>query len=158
MAEKISEVLTGAGVLAVALGFAAYAGFGGSLTPPGDSYDLRASFRSAQGINVGTDVRMAGVKIGSVLRLDLNPQTYYADTTFTVKNAVEVPDDSTVVVASEGLLGGNFIEIQPGGSPDSLTPGGEIEDTQSAVGLVELLMKFVGQASSGSDAASKPAP
>jgi phospholipid/cholesterol/gamma-HCH transport system substrate-binding protein len=148
MAENISEVLTGAGVLAVAIGFAAYAGFGGSLAPASGSYELKASFRSVQGISVGTDVRMAGVKIGSVLALDLNPQTFFADARFTVKNTVEVPEDSTVLVASEGLLGGNYVEIQPGGSPMNIDAGGEIEDTQGAVGLVELLMKFVGSASS----------
>lgn len=156
MAENISEVLTGAGVLAAALGFAAYAGFGASLAPQSGSYNLKASFRSVQGVNVGTDVRMAGVKIGTVTRLDLNPQTFYADATFTVKKAISVPDDSTVIIASEGLLGGNFVEVQPGGSPVNLEPGGEVEDTQSAVGLVELLMKFVGKAS-GSDAPAEGA-
>lgn len=158
MAENVSEVLTGAAVLAVALGFAAYAGFGSSLAPQTGNYPLTASFRSVQGVTVGTDVRMAGVKIGSVTRLDLNPKTFYADATFTVRNAISVPDDSTVIIASEGLLGGNFVEIQPGGSPVNLAAGAEVEDTQSAVGLVELLMKFVGKSSGGEGAAGGATP
>ena len=134
MAENITEVLTGAGVLAVALGFAAYAGIGSRLTPDTGSYELTASFRSVDGITIGTDVRLAGVKVGSVARLDLNPATYYADATITVKNAIAIPDDSAILISSEGLLGGNFVEIQPGGSPVNLEPGAEIEDTQGAVG------------------------
>jgi len=161
MAENISEVLTGAGVLAVAIGFAAYAGFGASLVPQTGSYMLKASFRSAQGVGIGTDVRMAGVKIGSVTGLNLNPKTFFADATFSVRNGVDLPDDSTAVIASEGLLGGNYLELQPGGSLTNLAPGTEVQDTQSAVGLVELLMKFVGKASGGDTPAAAggaPAP
>ena len=61
-----------------------------------------------------------------------------------------MPDDSGIIVASEGLLGGNFIEIVPGGSPINLEPGEEIIDTQGAVGLIELLTKFVGAAAGDS--------
>lgn len=143
MAENVTEVLTGAGVLAVAVAFAAYAGLGQGLGTAQGGYDLTASFRSVDGISVGTDVRLAGVKVGSVTRLDLNPESYYADATFTVRNGIAIPDDSTVLISSEGLLGGNFVEIQPGGSPEMLAEGGEIIDTQGAVGLIQLLMKFV---------------
>jgi phospholipid/cholesterol/gamma-HCH transport system substrate-binding protein len=142
-AENVTEVLTGAGVLAVALGFAAYAGLGTRLAPQKDSYELTASFRSVDGVSVGTDVRLAGVKVGTVTRLALNPETYYADATVTVRNGIAVPDDSSILISSEGLLGGNFVEIQPGGSPVMLEAGQEILDTQGAVGLVQLLMKFV---------------
>lgn len=146
MAEEISEVLTGAGVLAVAAVFAVYAGFGHSMTRQPGSYELHASFRAVDGVSVGTDVRMAGVKIGTVTKLGLNPQTYYADASFTIPAGVEIPDDSTVLISSEGLLGGNFVEIQPGGSPTVLAAGGEILDTQGSVGILQLLMKFVGKA------------
>ncbi|MGB3315029.1 MAG: outer membrane lipid asymmetry maintenance protein MlaD [Albidovulum sp.] len=144
MAENVTEVLTGAGVLAAALGFLVYASDGAGLTRATDSYDLTASFRSVEGITVGTDVRMAGVKVGSVTELALNPQTFFADAKFTVKNGIVVPDDSTAVIASEGLLGGAFVEILPGGSPLDLEPGTEIEDTQGAVSVIALMMKFVG--------------
>lgn len=89
-------------------------------------------------------MRLAGVKVGTVTNLALNPETYFADATFTVRDDIEIPDDSTALISSEGLLGGNFLELQPGGSLDALPPGGEIEDTQGAVGLISLLMKFVG--------------
>lgn len=153
MAENITEVLTGAGVLAVALGFAAYAGIAGTLHRESGSYQLHASFRSVDGVTVGTEVRMAGVKIGSVTSLTLNPKTFLADAAFTVKQGIDVPDDSAALISSEGLLGGNFVEIQPGGSPTNYAPDAEIEDTQGAVGLIQLLMKFVGKAAGGDNAA-----
>jgi phospholipid/cholesterol/gamma-HCH transport system substrate-binding protein len=144
VAENVTEVVTGAGVLAAALGFLVYASEGAGLARATDSYDLTASFRSVEGITVGTDVRMAGVKVGSVTELALNPQTFFADAKFTVKNGIVVPDDSTAVIASEGLLGGAFVEILPGGSPMDLEPGSEVEDTQGAVSVIALMMKFVG--------------
>jgi len=143
MAENTSEVIVGAAVLAVAVGFLVYVGQATGFSRQSDDYPLRASFRSAEGISVGTDVRLAGVKIGSVTGLSLNPQTFRADTTVTVPRGIEIPDDSAITVASEGLLGGNFIEIVPGASLTVFEPGAEIEDTQGAVSLVSLLMKFV---------------
>lgn len=144
MAENTTEVLTGTAVLAVAAGFLIYAaGLTGVSTASTDSYPLTASFRSVEGVSVGTEVRMAGVKIGTVTGLDLNAETFRADTFFTVNSGIEIPDDSAISVASEGLLGGNFVEIIPGGSPFNLDPGGEIEDTQSSVSLITLLLKFV---------------
>ncbi|MGB3148752.1 MAG: outer membrane lipid asymmetry maintenance protein MlaD [Paracoccaceae bacterium] len=151
MSENVSEVLAGAGVLLVAGAFALYAGIGGQLAPQSGAYELKASFRSVDGISIGTDVRLAGVKVGAVTGLTLNPETYYADATFTVKDGIAVPDDSSALISSEGLLGGNFLEIQPGGSPDMIEAGGEIYDTQGAVGLIQLLMKFVGNSSSSND-------
>ena len=149
MSENKIEVLVGAVVLAVAAGFLAYmmnaTGIGGSTT---GSYELRASFRSVEGIAVGTDVKMAGVKVGTITALALNPQTFRADARFTVKDGIVLPDDSAILISSEGLLGGNYIEIVPGGSPVDLEPGEEIEDTQGSVSLISLLMKFV--SSSGS--------
>lgn len=156
MAENLTEVLTGAGVLAAALGFLVYASGGEGLTRAGDSYPLTASFRSVEGITVGTDVRMAGVKVGTVTDLKLNPKTFFADARVTVQNGVAVPDDSTIVIASEGLLGGAFVEILPGGSPTDLAPGAEIEDTQGAVSVISLLMKFVGAAAGGDTQTTAP--
>ncbi|WP_085311506.1 outer membrane lipid asymmetry maintenance protein MlaD [Planktotalea arctica] len=143
MTQSKTEVLVGGAVLAVAVGFLTYAaqitGAGGNAA----SYPLTASFRSLEGVNVGTDVRLAGVKIGSVNSVVLNPKTFRADTIILVKEGIEIPDDSAITIASEGLLGGNFVEIVPGGSPFMFEPDAEIEDTQSAVSLVSLLLKFV---------------
>jgi len=109
-----------------------------------DSYRLSASFRAADGITVGTDVRLAGVRVGSVTDLTLNTETFRADVGFTVLDDVEVPEDSTVAISSEGLLGGNFVELLPGGSLEALAEGDEVYNTQSSVSLVTLLLRYVG--------------
>ena len=143
MAYTRAEVLLGAVVLAGALGFAVYAGQSAGLSRGGAGYDLHASFRSLEGVSVGSDVRLAGVKIGTVTGMGLNSDTYRADTTVTIRDGIQIPDDSAIVVSSEGLLGGNFIEIMPGGSLFYFEPGDEIDDTQGAVSLISLLLKFV---------------
>ena len=144
MAENKSEIIAGAVVLAVAVGFVIYAGRLTGATAGGETYELSASFRSADGISVGTDVRLAGVKVGRVTSMALDPATYRAGTTISVTEGVGVPDDSALAISSEGLLGGNYVEILPGGSPIHFEPGDQIEFTQGSVSLVSLLMKFVG--------------
>lgn len=143
MAENTTEVIVGGAVLAAAIGFAIYAGQIAGLSTGGDAYALKASFRSLEGVSVGTDVRLAGVKVGTVTGVALNPQTFRADTAVSVKQGIEIPDDSAIVISSEGLLGGNFVEIMPGGSPFNFKPEDEITDTQGAVSLISLLLKFV---------------
>ena len=143
MSENTTEVFVGGAVLAVALGFLVYAGQATGLSSAQSEYELAASFRSADGVDVGTDVRMAGVKVGRVTGIQLDPTTYRASTVFTVQEGIEVPDDSAVSISSEGLLGGNYVEILPGGSPFYFEAGDEIEFTQGSVSLVSLLMKFV---------------
>ncbi|MFN3992366.1 MAG: outer membrane lipid asymmetry maintenance protein MlaD [Tabrizicola flagellatus] len=158
MSYERAEILAGAAVLAVALGFAVYAARGAGVGAAPDSYALTASFRSAEGVRVGTDVRLAGVKVGTVTDLRLNPETYFADATISMRKDVAVPVDSTILVASEGLLGGTFVEVQPGGALEMLEPGGEIEDTQGAVSLITLLMKFASGGGSGDEAPADEAP
>jgi len=152
MRENPTEVIVGAAVLIAALGFLAYAAQATGLTAPVGTLHLTASFRSVEGVTVGTDVRLAGVKIGAVSAIALDPVSYRAQTVLTLAQAVPIPDDSTAIVASEGLLGGNFIEIMPGGSLDNLTEGAAIVDTQGAVSLLNLLVSVVG------GSADPPAP
>ncbi len=143
MSENTTEVIVGGVVLAAAIGFLVYAGQMTGVTAAASEYPLNASFRSADGVDVGTDVRLAGVKIGRVTAVELDPETFRAQTAFTVRAGIEVPDDSAVAISSEGLLGGNYVEILPGGSPFTLSSGDEIEFTQGSVSLISLLMKFV---------------
>ncbi len=144
MSENVTEVLVGGVVLAAAAGFFAYAAQVGGYQTGGDSYRLSASFRSADGIAVGTDVRLAGVRVGSVTDLTLNAETYRADVGFSVLGDIAVPSDSAAAISSEGLLGGNFVELLPGGSFEYLAADDEIYDTQSSVSLVTLLLRYVG--------------
>ena len=148
MKENKLEVIIGAVVLAVALGFIVFVYQTTSLSLSNSKhYNLIADFRSADGIHVGTDVRLAGVKVGTVSDLSLNVETYRAEAKLAIENQIDIPDDSALTVSSEGLLGGNFIEIIPGASYDYMQPGDEFLATQGSVRLVSLLLKFV----SGSD-------
>lgn len=140
---SLSEIATGGVVLAAAVGFFVFATGPGAL-PQAGTYELTAAFRSAEGIDVGTEVRLGGVQIGTVTGLALNPQTFLAETTFSVAGDIILPDDSAISIASESLLGGSFVEVIPGGSPFNIEAGGEILDTQSSVSLITLLLRFVG--------------
>jgi len=144
MSANSTEVVVGAGVLAAAIAFVVYAGQVSDYSSSAASYPLQASFRSIEGVNVGSDVRLAGVKIGTVSDVTLNQETFRADATVSLQQGIEIPDDSAIIISSEGLLGGSFVEIVPGGSPFFYASGDTIEDTQGSVSLVSLLLKFVG--------------
>ncbi|MBU2982110.1 outer membrane lipid asymmetry maintenance protein MlaD [Lentibacter algarum] len=143
MSENTTEVLVGGAVLAAAIGFVLYTGQAAGFAMQSGGYPLSASFRSLEGVSVGTDVRLAGVKVGTVSDVSLNQETFRADTVLSLQSGIQVPDDSAVVVSQEGLLGGNFVEIVPGGSPFFYAEGDEVLDTQGSVSLISLLLKFV---------------
>ena len=145
MSNSATETVIGAVVLVAAAGFFAFAGKIGGMSAGSDNYELRASFFSAEGVNVGTDVRLAGIKIGSVVGMELNPETYQAETRIAIDREILLPDDSDIKIASEGLLGGTFVEVTPGGSDFMLNDGEEILLTQSAVSLLNLLLTFATQ-------------
>lgn len=142
MANNTVETLIGAVVLCVAGGFLYYASrtadFGG-----GGSYPLIADFYKADGIGTGGDVRVSGVKVGTVDSVTLNEQTFQARVTFAMSEGVKLPSDSSAKIASDGLLGGSYVAIEPGGSEYFLEPGEAIEHTQGSVSLLDLIGKAV---------------
>lgn len=145
MTYNTAEIATGGVVVAAAIAFGIHMlGASGGFGLSGETYPLTASFRSTEGVQVGTDVRMAGVKIGTVSEIDLDVATFRALTEISVRDDVQIPDDSAIVIASEGLLGGNYVEVSPGGSPFNFAAGDEILDTQGTVSLISLLLKYVG--------------
>jgi phospholipid/cholesterol/gamma-HCH transport system substrate-binding protein len=112
-------------------------------------YDVKASFTSVDGVSPGTDVRLNGIKVGTVSSLDLDPATYRAILHFTVRSDVKIPDDSSVKITSAGLLGGEYLAIVPGGSDKMLASGGVLTNTQGSIDLMGLLGRFI-YGSSGS--------
>ena len=149
MQNSIVETLIGAAVIAIAVLFLvfAYSGTGaGSIS----GYDVVAKFSKADGVNIGTDVRLSGIKVGTVSKMALDPKTYNAVVTIALANSVKLPDDSSVRITSEGLLGNQYLSIEPGGSMEVIKPGGEIENTQGSVDLIGLLGKAVFSASGSS--------
>jgi phospholipid/cholesterol/gamma-HCH transport system substrate-binding protein len=143
----IGEILTGAAVLLVAAGFLGIAvAHSGRTTAAG--YKLHASFDHIDGLNPGADVRIAGVKVGNVLDMRVDPKSFLAEVTFSVNDKIHLPKDSAAEITSEGLLGGKFLNLSPGGDAQDIPPGGAVSITQSSVSLEQLLGKFIFSATS----------
>jgi phospholipid/cholesterol/gamma-HCH transport system substrate-binding protein len=140
--RNIAEILTGAVVLLVAAGFLAYA-VANSGRSAVSGYTLYARFEHIDGLGVGADVRMAGVKIGNVSEERIDPQSFQAVVGLTVRNDMKLPKDTAAIITSESLLGGKYLSLQPGGEEAILQPGQTITITQSSVSLEELLGKFI---------------
>jgi phospholipid/cholesterol/gamma-HCH transport system substrate-binding protein len=136
--ENLVEALIGAAVLAVAVWFAAY-GYARTQGGGGSGYELVAKFPQVGGINVGSEVKVSGVKVGAVTAQRLDPKTYQAEVRFTVDKGVRLPIDTIAKITSEGLLGGSYILLSPGGETDFLKPGEQIEQTQGSVDLMGLI-------------------
>ena len=144
MTNNVSETLIGAVVLTVAGAFLYYATQVSGFSTATDQYYLNASFRNVSGLNVGSDVKLSGVKVGTLMSITLNPETYEAVTKVSISDDVLIPDDAEIKVATDGLLGGSYLEITAGGSPFMLEPDGEFVYTQGSVSLLNLLLKFGG--------------
>jgi phospholipid/cholesterol/gamma-HCH transport system substrate-binding protein len=140
--NNLLETLIGGIVIAVASSFLYFA-YSSTDVGTVDGYELNATFDGVTGISVGSDVRISGIKIGTVRSQTLNPATYQAVVTMSINHAYALPDDSSAKVALDGLLGGSFISIEPGGSSDMLENGGTIEYTQGSIDLIGLIGKFI---------------
>lgn len=140
MNGNLVETLIGAVVLLVAGFFLAFAystgGVGGGRV---SGYELQARFNRADGLVNGGDVRLSGIKIGTITKQALDPKTFDAIVTFSIDSRYQLPEDSAVKIASEGLLGGNFLSVEPGGSEAVLKPGSEVKYTQGSVNLMDLI-------------------
>jgi len=144
MKSSALETWVGAIVLIVAGAFLAFA-YSRSEGGPGDgAYTLVAKFGRIDGITVGSDVRLAGVKIGAVASQKLDPATYLAAVELSITSELEIPDDSVAKVAVDSLLGGAHIAIEPGGSEMMLAAGDEFFFTQGSVDLLGLAFRAVG--------------
>ena len=139
-------VLALTGALAIALillgmVFGLAAGEGGSR-----GYLLHATYDQADGLAAGAPVYLAGVRVGSVERMSLDPQRFRARVAFRIDDAVGVPEESAAMIVSDGVLGGKFVKIEPGTGEDMMAKGSEFELVQDAVIVENLLERIVGAA------------
>lgn len=156
MQRNSVETILGAVVLAVAGGFLAFAYKTADLSPV-QGYMVTAKFSSVDGLATGSDVRIGGIKVGVVSRLDLDPESYQAIAHLQLRDGVKLPTDSGAVVASDGLLGGKYIALEPGAEDAMLKAGEEIAFTQSSVSIESLIGKFM-HSGGGVDDGKAPAP
>lgn len=141
MKRNSLETIMGAFVLLIAISFAVTA-YQNSGIKKFNGYNITASFDKIDGINVGSDVRIGGIKIGTVTSQTLDPQTYQANLTLNIKNEIKLPADSTAEIVSESLLGGKYINLVPGADDQILASNGHIEYTQSSINLEQMIGKF----------------
>lgn len=142
MKRNTIETVMGAVVLVVAGMFMAFAYVSADLKTS-NGYTVTATFNKVSGLAIGGDVRMSGIKIGSIVGQELDKGTFLAKVTMTIDEEIELPLDSAAAISSEGLLGGNYLEIVPGGDMDLIEDGGQIEYTQDPVDIVQLIGKFI---------------
>ncbi|MBC7800211.1 MAG: outer membrane lipid asymmetry maintenance protein MlaD [Gemmatimonadaceae bacterium] len=152
--RSVAEFAAGAAVLIATAGFMAYAaantgrGIGSGTT-------LSARFDNVGAIGSGADVRIGGVKVGSVVGTSIDAKSFQAVVRFTVQPDIRLPDDSSATISTGGLLGGSFLSLTPGGTDKILGEGGVITITQSASNLEDLLGKFIFNVGSLADATQK---
>lgn len=150
MGRNIVETIVGALVLVVAGVFVFYAFAKSDRSGPA-GYEIIARFDRIDGLKRGADVTLSGVKVGTVTGFDLDRKTYQAVVRMLVSSNVSLPSDTHAKIVSESLLGGMVVVLEPGGDTKMLPAGGEIQVTQGAIPLSELIAKFMfGGTSSGS--------
>jgi phospholipid/cholesterol/gamma-HCH transport system substrate-binding protein len=142
MNRNVIETIMGGVVLIVAVVFLLFA-YTSSNTRAVSGYEVTAKFSRVDGLNSGADVRLSGIKVGSVVQQTLDPQTFEAVVRFTVRDSVKLPKDTAARILSDGLLGGNYLSLEPGGDDETIPPGGQIEHTQDPVNIADLLGRFV---------------
>jgi phospholipid/cholesterol/gamma-HCH transport system substrate-binding protein len=138
MTRNLLETLLGAIVLIVAIGFLVFA-YNTSQVDQTGGYELVARFDKIDGLERGSDVKISGIKVGTVIDQSLDPETYRAEVRFSLREDVQLPADTSAAVVSNGLLGGKYLALVPGGDIEMLEPGDEVTLTQSAVNLEDLI-------------------
>jgi phospholipid/cholesterol/gamma-HCH transport system substrate-binding protein len=151
MRGNFIETVMGAVVILVAALFLAFAYKTSQLRAvPG--YQVSADFSRVDGIREGSDVRIAGIKIGSVVGEELDPKTFLATVRMSIDPLYKLPNDTVAEIISSGLLGDKYMSLVPGGADKVIPPGGKITYTQSSVSLENL----IGQMMFSAPAAKKP--
>lgn len=142
MKRSVVETVLGAVVLLVALVFLAFS-YKTANVGSTSGYRLSANFSGIGGLKIGDDVQVSGVKVGQVDRIELDPATFLARVTLDIDPSIKVPEDTAAIISSTSLLGGRYLQLEPGGSEEILPDGGSIQYTQAPQNLEQLLGQFI---------------
>jgi len=141
--KHLFETVTGFIVLAAAGVFLWISYDRGHISSFGeDGYIVSAGFGEIGTLASGADIRVGGVKIGTVASVVLDKESYRPKVNMRLHDDVTLPDDSSAAIVSDGLLGGKYVAIMPGSSDAMLKPGASLEFTQDAISLEALIGKF----------------
>ena len=152
--ENWLEALVGLAVILLAGWFVLFAYGRTASGGAGSRYELVARFPNATGVTPGTEVRVSGLKVGAVTGSTLDPRSFQALVTIAVDETLKLPVDSSAAITQQGILGGTYVALTPGGDTATLSPGDEITDTQGSVDLMGLIGSVVNR--SGASAPEAP--
>lgn len=156
--ENIGEALVGLFVILFAGWFVWFAWGATGGGAKADAIHVTALFPNSTGINVGSEVRVAGMKVGNVTQQALDPQSFQVKATLALDPAVKLPADSSAAITSEGFLGATFVSLIPGGDPVPLKDGDTIADTQGAMDLMSMVGQFINKSGDAKSAPAEEAP
>ena len=142
MNRRFAETAVGAEVVAIAVWFLVFAYNSGDFRPVA-GYSLSAKFNSVGGLAPGNDVRIGGVKIGSVLDQRIDPADFRAVIVFTVRRDLKLPEDTVAAITSDGLLGGKYLRLEPGRATAMLAANGTLKNTRDALSLEDMLGRAI---------------
>jgi phospholipid/cholesterol/gamma-HCH transport system substrate-binding protein len=148
MSRNLIETVLGAVVLVVAALFLFFA-YTTSQVRAVSGYQVTAEFDRIDGIRDGSDVRIAGVKVGSVIGEKLDPKTFLATLRLSIAPEYKLPDDTVAEIVSSSLLGDKYMALVPGGSDKIIPPGGRIKYTQAPASLENLIGQMIYSPSGG---------
>ncbi len=142
MKRNVIETVLGAVVLGIAFLFLAFSYSSASMGSQ-NGYDVKANFSGVGGLSVGDKVVISGVKVGQVSKIELNKEKFLAEVTMDIDKQYQLPDDTAAFISSESLLGGLYMQLEPGASEEMIEAGGLIEYTQAPQNLEQLLGQFI---------------
>jgi len=157
MNRNLLETVMGAVVIVVAVIFLVFAYHSAEIRSV-SGYTLTAKFDHIDGVREGADVRLSGIKVGSIIGTSLDPKTFQADVKLSIDNTIKLPTDTIATITQNGLLGDQYMSLVPGNSDKLIAPGGELSYTQSAPNLMSLFGQAVFSMSGGGKPADGAAP
>ena len=144
MKHNTLEVVLGAIVLLLA-GTILLKAYNVSQQTVNSAYQIKAQFSRVDGLVEGNDVRVSGVKVGRVAKIDLDGESFMATVTLSLNEGLKLPTDTSAEITSESLMGGKYITLSPGAETELMKDGDMVEFTQSSVSIEGLISKFVVQ-------------
>lgn len=143
MKQGAIETIIGILILALAAWFFFYVYKISGSAKPTDGYAVNANFENIEGLTIGSDVKLSGIKVGYVENIILEKDTFFANLTLRIDNDIEVPKDSRVIVSTSGLVGNKYVRINPGASDTMISEGEKFVYTQSALNVEDLIAKLM---------------
>jgi phospholipid/cholesterol/gamma-HCH transport system substrate-binding protein len=150
MRRNAVETILGAVVLLVA-GMFVYFAYNTAQVKAIDGYNIKASFFKIGGLTTGSDVRINGIKVGTVTNARLDPETFDAVIEMSIKPDIKLPTDTIAAIGSEGIVGGKYVRITPGSAKETISDNGSISETKDFRSLEDQVGEIIFLATGGSD-------